>query len=58
VRGEQVFVPGNGLGEGFSVGEAAEVEGFAPGVFVKISRDVVVPVRSGVSRPNTLLFKC
>lgn len=50
--GEKVLVPGNRLGECLAAREAAKVERLAPGVFVKIRRDVVVPADSGVSRPS------
>jgi hypothetical protein len=42
--GEVVFVAGQGLQEGFSRGETAEVEGLRPGFFVEVGDEVVVAV--------------
>jgi hypothetical protein len=42
--GEVVFVAGQRLQEGFSRGEAAEVEGLRPGFFVEVGDEVVVAV--------------
>ncbi len=37
-----MLMAGNGAVEGFTVGEAAEVEGRAPAVFVEVGCEVVV----------------
>lgn len=37
---------GDGLEKTFAVGEAAEMEGCAPAVFVEVSREVVVAIGS------------
>jgi hypothetical protein len=42
LRGEVVFVTGNGLVERFPVCETAEVEGLAPTVLVEICSEVVI----------------
>ena len=42
LRGEVVFVTGNGLVEGFTVCETAEVERLAPTVFVEIRAKIVI----------------
>jgi len=39
---EIVLMAGNGLVEGLAVGEAAEMEGGRPAVFVEIGDEVVV----------------
>ena len=39
-----MFVAGQGLQEGFSRGEAAEVEGLRPGFLVEVGDEVVVAV--------------
>ena len=36
---------GDGLVEGFSIAKAAEVEGGAPSIFIKVCCEVVVTVR-------------
>ena len=40
-----MFVAGNGLVEAFAIGEAAEVEGAAPAVFVDVGGEVVVAIK-------------
>ena len=44
LRGQVVFVTGNGLVEGLGVCEAAEVERLAPTVFVKVGAQIIVTI--------------
>jgi len=49
LHGEVVLMTGDGLVEGLTVGEAAEVEGGAPAVLVEVSSQVVVAGEKSVS---------
>jgi len=56
--GEVVLMAGNSLGEGFTVGKAAEVERLTPAILVQIRGEVVVTkevrVRTNSTKRNVL----
>lgn len=49
---EVVLVAGDGLVEVFAVGEAAEVEGGAPPVFVDVGGEVVIAMQNSACCPR------
>lgn len=44
--GQVVLMTSDGLTKGFAIARAAEVEGLAPAVLVKVSYKVIIPIRS------------
>lgn len=42
LTGKIVFVPSDGTSKGFAIGESTKVKRLSPGIFVKVSRQVVV----------------